>query len=156
MEEGMEEGGLGFRRHHIGRALGRVFWLFEERVLAELRAAGFDDVHHADLSVIRLLPLAGARVTELAERGRMSKQGMGKLVAGAERRELVARAPDPKDGRAQIVQLTQRGRALLLEGGRVMAALEAEWGDVVGEAELEQARRTLLRLADAIGPADYL
>jgi len=152
----MDEDELGFRRHHIGRALARTFWLFEERVIAELHAAGFADVHPADLSVIRLLPAVGARITELSERGRMSKQGMGKLVAGAERRGLVARAADPDDGRAQLVQLTARGRELLAEGGRVMAALEAEWGDVVGEAELEQARRTLLRLADAVGPADYL
>ena len=148
---------LQFRRFHIGRALLRASWLFEQEVDAGVRARGFPDYRRTDGQVIRCLPVAGgARVVDLAERAQMTKQGMGKLVASLQERGYVARAPDPDDGRAQRVTLTVRGRALLREAGAVIAALEAQWADVVGEPRLTEVKQVLFELTDALGPEDYL
>jgi DNA-binding MarR family transcriptional regulator len=107
---GAHDTSFSFRRGHIGRALARAFWLFEEQVEAGIHAHGFPDYKHADGQVLRHLPVeSGARIVELAERANMSKQGMGKLVAGLEARGYLMRRPDPDDGRAQRVLLTERG-----------------------------------------------
>lgn len=147
---------LGFRRRHIGRALARAFWLFEDHVLTAMHAEGYADFRQADATVIRLLPEGGGRITELAQRADMTKQGMGKLVASLEARGYLQRAPDPDDGRAQRVLYTSRGLSLLHTAGGVIARLEAEWADQVGAEKLEEVRSVLLTLADALGPPDYL
>jgi DNA-binding MarR family transcriptional regulator len=150
-------GELAFRRVHVGRALARAFWLFEEQVERGIHAHGFEDYRNVDARVLRYLPTeGGARVVELAERAGMTKQGMSKLVAGLEARGYLERRPDVDDGRAQRVLLTPRGRALLEAAGRAIADLEAQWADVVGAEQLAGLKATLLALADALGPDDYL
>ena len=148
---------FSFRKTHVGRALGRTFWLFEQRVLHGLHSRGFDDFRMADAQVIRCLPLrGGARVVELAERAQITKQGMSKLVDSMEERGYLKRTPDPQDGRAQRVMLTRGGRALLKAAAEVFAELEQEWAAVVGEHALRRLKRDLFKIADELGPPDYL
>src|SRR2546421_3510668 len=68
---------------------------------------------------------AGTRLTELARRAHMSKQGMMLLVDELEGRGYVRRVPDPEDGRAKIVRLTARGRNYVAEARRAMAGVES-------------------------------
>ena len=86
----------------------------------------------------------------------MTKQGMGKLIAGATERGLVTRRPDPDDGRAQLVALTRRGLRLVKTAGKIVATLETDWARRVGAAELDAVRQTCLALADALDGPDYL
>ena len=51
----------------------------------------------------------GSRLTELAERARMTKQSVGEVATDLEQRGYVERVPDPADGRAKIIRLTERG-----------------------------------------------
>ncbi len=53
------------------------------------------------------------RMTELAEHLGLEKQTLSGLVARAEKRGLVARAPNAQDGRATDVSLTEEGAALV-------------------------------------------
>lgn len=146
-----------FRRTHLGRALARARWAFEAQFERRIRDRGFADFHQSDIDVIGRLPSdRGARLTELAARAPTSKQAVSKLVHGLEARGYVARHPDPEDGRAQRIVLSDRGRALLEAAVEVVAEIEAEWAAVLGAPELEQIRRALLRAADAIAGDDYL
>lgn len=154
---GGARGAFAFRRGHVGRAVGRAYWLFEEQVEAGIHAHGFPDYKHADGQVLRHLPVeGGARVVELARRAKMTKQGMAKLVAGMEARGYLERVPDPDDGRAQRVLMTAQGRALMLAAGDAIEDLEAQWADVVGADKLADLKATLLTLSDTLGPDDYL
>src|SRR5205085_9435603 len=67
----------------------------------------------------------GTRLTELAKRARISKQGMMLLVDELEERGYVRRVPDTEDGRAKLVRLTARGRNYVSEARRTMAAVES-------------------------------
>ncbi|MFM5507969.1 MarR family winged helix-turn-helix transcriptional regulator [Aeromonas rivipollensis] len=68
------------------------------------------------LSLIRVLGILWdrrPRMTELADYLGLEKQTMSGLIARAERRGLVARAPNKEDGRATDVFLTSEGTNLV-------------------------------------------
>ena len=46
----------------------------------------------------------GSRLTDLAERARMTKQTVGEVTTDLERLGYVERVPDPRDGRAKIIR----------------------------------------------------
>lgn len=64
------------------------------------------------------------------------------LVNTLEKRELVARRPHPRDGRAMGLHLTAAGQKLMREAERTAAELEADVAERLSAAEL----RTLIGL----------
>lgn len=81
-------------------------------MLARIHAAGHPDVTTAMIALFRLAGLDGRRPGEIARTARLSKQATNDMLGALERLGYVARHPDPTDGRARIVRLTARGRAL--------------------------------------------
>jgi DNA-binding MarR family transcriptional regulator len=65
------------------------------------------------------------RMSELARRARLSKQTMTTMIRLLERDGLVIRRPDPTDGRASLISLTQRGRRLEPVATGILADLRA-------------------------------
>lgn len=146
-----------FRRHHIGRVLARAYWSFQEQFEAGIRARGFEDYRPSDAEIIaRLRVDEHTRVTDLAERARISKQAIGKLVKGLEERGYIERTPDPEDGRAQRIVLSERGVAMLDAAREVVGELEARWAAALPPGALEVLRAGLLELSDAVSGPDYL
>ena len=146
-----------FRRNHIGRALARARWTFEAAFDEGIHARGYEDFRHGDVTVIARVPVnGGARISEIAERALVTKQAIGKAVKSLEGRGYVERLPDPDDGRAQRVVLSERGLAFLADAREVIAAIEAEWAKVLGAAELTRIRRALLHVADTFGADEFL
>jgi DNA-binding MarR family transcriptional regulator len=73
---------------------------------------------------VPLFEADGLRLTEVAQRARLSKQTMTTMVRLLERDGLVARRPDPTDGRAALIFLTPRGRALQPVAASVLGELD--------------------------------
>jgi DNA-binding MarR family transcriptional regulator len=132
-----------WRQTHLGRLLGHAMRRFDERVLQLMAAsseaplalsnlAARDKVSSAIVHVTRHVPLAGARLTELARMAGMSKQAMGDLVDQAEAWGLVARAPDLVDARARRIVFTATGLAWLAAFRAAVAQAEAEFRAAVG------------------------
>ncbi|MRH90995.1 MarR family transcriptional regulator [Nocardia sp. SYP-A9097] len=94
----------------------------------------------------------GTRLTELAERAQVTKQTAGFLVDQLERAGYVERVPDPSDGRARLVWLSERGRTMAETGNRVSARIEAEWAAHLGERRMAQLRDALTRLREITDP----
>ena len=90
----------------------------------------------------------GTRITALAERAGMTKQGMGQLVVDLERQGFVTRAPDPDDRRAVVVRFTEAGWAFLRDAVAVTGQLEAEYAAILGEAQLQELRVALTAIAE--------
>jgi DNA-binding MarR family transcriptional regulator len=106
-------------------------------------ASGNRDLSLTAVSVLGSLDRMGPqRVTALAVAEGVSQPSMTQLVQRLEQRGLVARNPDPADGRAALVSLTVEGRAALAErrarGARRIALLLADLPDAdvlaLGEA----------------------
>lgn len=65
------------------------------------------------LSVLDTLAFSGPkRLTELARTEQISQPGLTQLITRLERDGLVERRPDPTDGRAALIHITEDGRQI--------------------------------------------
>jgi DNA-binding MarR family transcriptional regulator len=85
----------------------------------------------------------GTRLTELAQRARMTKQSVGEVTSDLEQRGYVERVPDPSDGRAKIIRLTERGRAAQALGVGLIDEIEQEWAERFGAGRVAALREAL-------------
>ena len=89
----------------------------------------------------------GTRLTELAARARMTKQGMMLLVDDLEARGFVRRVADPDDARAKIIRLTTKGRTYVAESRRALQVVDGRARRGLGDRRYEQVRAALEWLA---------
>jgi DNA-binding MarR family transcriptional regulator len=139
-----------------GQNLGLLCWYpyraMEARVMQALAAQGFDDVTLAQSRVLQRVAPQGVRLTELADRARVTKQTAGFLVDQLEKAGYVERVTDPTDARARLVRVAARGLEASAVAGTVVAEIEAEWAAHLGRREAERLRRTLTRLREITDP----
>jgi DNA-binding MarR family transcriptional regulator len=88
-------------------------------------------------------PESGSRLTDLADRAHMTKQSVGEVVTDLEQRGYVERVPDPDDGRAKIIRLTERGHAALGVGRGLIDDIERDWAEQFGEERIAALRDAL-------------
>lgn len=137
---------------NIGVLLFLPYRAMEARVFAGLAEAGFGDFSPAQARVFQRIAAAGSRLTDLAEQAGITKQTAGFLVDQLERGGYVERAPDPVDGRARLVRITERGARSVAASARVVAEVEAEWTAHLGARRMEQLRRILVDLRGITDP----
>ncbi len=123
---------------------------FVARIYQGLLDAGFTDLRAPNLVVFQHMTGEGARLTELADRAQMTKQSMNYLVDYLESCGYLERAPDPLDGRARLVRLTERGQAMTDTARRIADQIELDWAARIGEQRLADLRRTLNALIEAL------
>lgn len=111
--------------------------------------------HDLSLSLIRVLGILWdrrPRMTELAEYLGLEKQTMSGLIARAEKRGLVARAPNEEDGRATDVFLTKAGAELVkqlrAQGQEAMTPIIKQ----LSASDQQQLHELLQRLLNAREP----
>jgi DNA-binding MarR family transcriptional regulator len=125
----------------LASLLAHVKAIAVREVFSRMSAAGFEDVREGHGCVFGFIDLElGSRLTELAERSRLTKQAVGEAVAELEELGYVQRVPDLADGRAKIIRLTERGVDACLTGRRLFAEIEDEWAERYGAQELETVR----------------
>jgi DNA-binding MarR family transcriptional regulator len=139
---------------NLGNLLRDPAFFMNERLLERVAAAGFSDIRIAHTAVFQHVLDAGSRITELAERAQLTKPTVVYLVNDLEAMGYVERTPDPDDGRAKLVRLTERGRAARHVGRAALVALETEWSTALGEERLGQLRELLLELRVFLWPPE--
>ena len=137
------------RYSNIGRLLLQAFDRFERSVIRGLREAGFTDFSLGHGAALRNIDLEGTRVSEVAQRAHMTKQGMSQLIKTLEKKGYVRVGPDPSDGRARLAFLTGKGEALIAEGQAVFRELEKAWREELGDETYETLRTGLTALGEA-------
>ena len=136
---------------NTGLLLFYPYRALESRVLAALGAAGFE-ITLAQARLLQRLARDGSRVTELAAQAQVTKQTAGALVDELERRGYVERVPDPADGRARLIRLAARGLEAVAIAAPVVAEVEAEWTEYLGEEAMAALRSALIRLRGITDP----
>ncbi len=99
------------------------------------------------MRVLQLVTPGGLRQTELAERAHMTKQSLGEILTALEGEGLVARRPDPSDGRAWIVERTMAGEEVDARIGSIAALAEERLASRLGRRDYATFRRVLVALA---------
>ena len=89
------------------------------------------------------LPMAGARISDVAERAGMTSQAMGRLASELEAQGLINVTPDPNDGRAKRLVFTESGEAMMNESFKIMAEIEREISNDIGDEELTSLKANL-------------
>jgi DNA-binding MarR family transcriptional regulator len=114
-----------------------------------LREQGFGDLRPMHLLVIERLVLSGVRATELAETLGLTKQATGQILDRMEAVGYVERVPDADDGRAKVVQLTDRGRRAANALRSHADEADARWQEILGPTRYRQLRAALGSLITA-------
>lgn len=111
-----------------------------------------DDLHPDRQPVVGEPGGDGSRVTDLAEQAGITKQTAGFLVDQLERAGYGERVPDPADGRARLVRITERGAQSVAASAGIVAEVEAEWTAHIGVRRMDQLRRILADLREITDP----
>jgi DNA-binding MarR family transcriptional regulator len=116
---------------------------YAQEIDAALHEAGFADIRPAHANVFAFARPEGIQVSELATASQVRKQSMAQAVEQLEALGYVERRPDPRDRRARLVFLTDRGQAVrpvcVAAGRRV----EQRWADLIGGDQVEGLRETM-------------
>ena len=116
---------------------------FSAELFERVEAAGYGDLRPGHGCVFGNIDRDGSRLTDLAERARMTKQSVGEVASDLEARGYVERVPDPNDGRAKIIRLTERGREAQAIGQALIDDLERDWGERFGADRVAALREAL-------------
>lgn len=118
----------------------RVLFSRLRRRLRDVAVGG--DLTPSQTAVLTRLWKEGASsASALAGAERVRPQSMATIVAALEQRGLIARTPDPEDGRRQVISLTDSGRQRAESDRQV----REEWlATAIQERYSERERRTIL------------
>jgi DNA-binding MarR family transcriptional regulator len=117
--------------------------------LAERGFAGFRPAHG---TIGQHITDSGSRVTELARLVQITKPSVVYLVNDLERLGYVERIADPNDGRAKLIRLTPRGAEAQAVARELIAEIERDWADTLGQRNFRNLRALLRQLHDTLWP----
>jgi DNA-binding MarR family transcriptional regulator len=136
---------------NTGLLLFYPYRAMEARVLARVRAAGYE-VTTAQGRIFARIGPSGTRLSDLAAQAQVTKATAGFLVDQLEGSGLVTRVPDPDDGRARLVTITDKGQDAVRLAAEEVAAVEAEWTAHLGTRRMRQLRQALTQLREITDP----
>lgn len=116
---------------------------YERRILMKLHERGHRLIRPSHSAVFSNLGLGAVRVSELAERARVTQQAMGKMLKELERIGYILRAEDSEDKRAKQICLTARGKQLVQDSMLIVDEVRQEYAEKTGEPDLAQLERLL-------------
>jgi DNA-binding MarR family transcriptional regulator len=119
-----------------------------DKLRERIAEAGHPEIREGHGCVFGFIDLEhGSRLTELAATAGLTKQAVGEAVTELERLGYVTRVPDPHDGRAKIIKLTDRGLDAVIKGRRIFAEIESEWAEQIGPELVANLREAATRIA---------
>src|SRR5499427_3582289 len=127
----------------IGALLRVPAQAIHRRIIEELNAAGFDELRVPHMAVLQFPGPDGVRPGLLAERAGMSKQAMNQLLKSLEALGYLTRSDAPDEGRARLVRLTRRGRAVYAKMVDILQGVEREWSSELGAKRFAELKELL-------------
>ncbi len=136
--------------NNLARLLREFSKDFEQRIWFQLTQRGFSDIRPGHVSVFGNLGMGATRVTELAERARVTQQAMGKMLKELEKMGYISREVDSVDKRAKEITLTDLGVKLAADSLKIFDEVRQYYAAKIGEDDLatleEQLRNAVNKL----------
>lgn len=142
---------IASRRRPLPGLLDALVGLIVPELHRRLDEAGFGDQRPAHNAVFAHVPPEGIRLTELADRARISKQAMAELVDDLVAKDYLVKEPDPSDGRAKLIKFTDRAYHAIPLALETFDAIEAEWAAALGGDRMAALRGCLEELLETFG-----
>src|SRR5215207_2469060 len=133
------------RRANTIAMLGQAYSLLGFKIVDGVVGAGYPQ-KPSHSAVFAQIKREGSRLTNLAKGANMTPQSMSELVAELVELGYVERRPDPTDGRAKLIVLTDRGDACIDAGETTIQGLEEHITQVLGPRGHAQLRTLLTKL----------
>lgn len=130
----------------IGALLRVPGQAIQRRIIKELNAAGFEELRVPHMPVLQFPGPDGVRPGVLAERAGMSKQAMNQLLRSLEGLGYLVRSDAPGQGRARIIRLTKRGRAVYAAMIDILRDIEREWSAELGARRFAELKELLFHV----------
>jgi DNA-binding MarR family transcriptional regulator len=127
----------------IGALLRVPAQAIHRRIIRELNASGFEDLHLPHIAVFQYPGPDGVRPGVLAERAGVSKQAMNQLLGSLEVLGYLIRSDAPGEGRMRVVRFTRRGAAAYARIHDILIKIEHEWRDQLGPKRFLQFKQLL-------------
>ncbi|MCA9607725.1 MAG: winged helix-turn-helix transcriptional regulator [Myxococcales bacterium] len=128
----------------VGQLLMKAGRLVNERALARVpEGPGGLRLRPSHTALFPHVDFEGTRMSTLAERLGVTKQAVSQLVGDLEVMGVLRRTPDPSDGRAKLVVFADEGLAIMMHGLSVLATVDAELEETLGERRYATLRRAL-------------
>jgi DNA-binding MarR family transcriptional regulator len=124
-----------------------------DEVFARLSEAGYGELRPTHSCVFGTIGPGGDRLTALAERANMTKQAVGEAVSELEASGYVERVPDPSDGRAKIIQFTDRGQESYALGMEIVDDIQRRWAEQYGAERVDGMLELLQQVAGDVQSA---
>jgi DNA-binding MarR family transcriptional regulator len=137
---------------NLGVLLRRPFQAIVDAVDGALTDAGHGVIRPSHGNVFQFIDPDGTRIGELARRAQMTKQSMAELVAHLEAHGYVERVGDPRDGRAKLVRLTDKGWDVIPIALAAIQQTTSSWRQRLGERRFDTLERALTDLNDLLTP----
>jgi len=115
-----------------------------------LTEAGFGDIRPPHSHVFPWVPDEGIQVTQLARVTHVRQQSMTQAVGEMEAMGYVERRPDPADGRARLVFLTERGKAVQPVAIAAGQAVEQRWAALIGQESVDTLKQLTRELVEKL------
>lgn len=130
----------------IGAMLRVVSNWVRDQVYDGVVADGYADINPAHLAMFRYPGLDGLRQSHLATQLQITKQAVNMLAGHLEAHGYITRDADPADGRARVIRLTSRGRAVQSSVHEHARLAELRVAAILGERGFTHLRDELERL----------
>jgi DNA-binding MarR family transcriptional regulator len=112
-----------------------------------VRARGFDDLRPAHGFAFARLSAGGATITQLAEHLDVTRQAAAQLVDELIAKGYVERRAHPRDARARLIVLTDKGWACTRAAEAAIVDTLRPWEAALGPERLLALRDDLLQIA---------
>jgi DNA-binding MarR family transcriptional regulator len=140
----------------IGGLISIANHALDARMRSYFPFADFPELRPIHAPIFQFLPLAGCRLTDLADQLDMTRQAAGYLVDYLVEHHYLERLPDPTDNRAQIIQRTERGWAFHRHIKPLAREVQQDWARQFGEERMRQLVLLMKQLVHDVLGVDYV
>lgn len=139
------------KRESTGQLLLKCARLLDEQAVARVNRQGArPPLRPAHTRLFPHIDQQGTRLTELARRVGITKQAVGQLVDELVQMGALELVPDATDRRARLVRFSPRGLQAIEHGLQVLAGLERDIAEQVGQKKMSALRETLAEVLAAL------